>query len=307
MSIDFTGITGVSDGYGVVTQITDASGRVLWMLPANDLPIALSVEKNSFTSYAGETSFSSECVLLDIYPKRANSKVTVTYGGLTKTLTFSGTNAQKVFFGSYNGETDSVTTPASGTLTIEGGCAAFGHSAYQSSSKETMQQYAVCILEVIDWGSVEYIAPYAFYGLPGASKIALNELPTGITSIGASAFENCRYITVTEIPRGVKTIGARAFWMNTSVGDYVPSTSMTEITLPATIESIGAEAFACNAADGKTKCYLSNVTILATTPPVLGTAAFGNKDAKRIYVPKGCGDIYKAAEGWSNYSIVEAS
>lgn len=30
MSIDFTGITGVSDDYGVVTQIADESGRVLW-------------------------------------------------------------------------------------------------------------------------------------------------------------------------------------------------------------------------------------------------------------------------------------
>lgn len=30
MSIDFTGITGVSDDYGVVTQIADAQGNVLW-------------------------------------------------------------------------------------------------------------------------------------------------------------------------------------------------------------------------------------------------------------------------------------
>ena len=305
MSINFGTLQGLTIPEGVVVQITDASGRVIWKLPANDLPIALEVVKQSFTSYAGETSYSSECVLLDIYPKKSNSIVKVTYGGLTKTLVFSGTNAQQVFFGSYNGETDSATTPASGTLTIEGGCAAFGHSAYQNSSKATMKSYAVCILAVIDWGSVEYIAPYAFYGLQGASDIAINELPAGITSIGASAFMNCSNIAVTEIPHGVKTIGTEAFWMSTSPVDYVPQTAMTEITLPSTIESIGSKAFRCNK-DGGTKGYLTKVTILATTPPIISEDTFGSAP---IIVPKGCGEIYKAADGWSEYAsyIVEAT
>lgn len=311
--IDFTTLQGLTIPEGVVTQIADVSGRVLWMVSGGeDLPISLEVAKVSFTSYAGETSYPSECVLLDIYPKKSNSTVKVTYGGLTKTLVFSGTNAQQVFFGTYNGETDSVTTPASGTLTIEDGCAAFGHSAYQSSSKATMKRYAVCITSVVDWGSVEYIAPYAFYGLQGEVKIALDELPDGITSIGASAFRNCSKITVTEIPHGVKTIGAEAFWMTAPGVTYNPQTSMTEIILPSTIENIGEKAFACDAADGYTKCYLSKVTILATTPPVLGTNVFGNKnaiDAIEIYVPKGCGATYEVAEGWSTYAayIVEAS
>ena len=305
--MNFANLTGLTIPEGVVTQITDASGRVIWALPANDLPIVLSVEKKSFTSYAGETSYSSECVLLDIYPKRSNSTVNVTYGGLTKTLTFSGTNAQQVFFGAYNGETDSLTTPASGTLTIEGGCAAFGHGTYQSASKATSKSYATCITSVEDWGSVEYIPNYAFYGLQGVVKIALNKLPDGIASIGASAFKNCAYIAIAEIPHGVKTIGAEAFWMSTTAVEYKPNTSMTEITLPSTIENIGEKAFACSAADSYTKCYLSKVTILATTPPVLGTDVFGNKDATKIYVPKGCGDIYRAAEGWSAYTIEEVS
>lgn len=38
MSIDFSKITGLSDSRGVITQITDASGRVLWSAVANDLP-----------------------------------------------------------------------------------------------------------------------------------------------------------------------------------------------------------------------------------------------------------------------------
>lgn len=305
MSIDFSKITGLSDSRGVITQITDASGRVIWAAVTSK-PIVLTVEKESFTSYAGETSHSSECVLLDIYPKKSNSTVKVTYGGLTKTLAFSGTNAQQVFFGSYNGEVDSVATPASGTLTIEGGCGAFAQGVYQSSSKETAKSYTACISSVADWGSVERIPDYAFYGLQYVVKIALNELPKGITSIGASAFKNCDKITVREIPHGVKTIGAEAFWMSTTVDNKI-NASMTEITLPSTIESIGDKAFACYAADGYTQCYLSNVTILATTPPILGTSVFGNKDKKLIHVPKGCGDIYRAAEGWSAYTIEEAT
>lgn len=305
--INFATLQALDIPEGKVVEIKDASGRVIWAVSGgNDLPIVLEVKKKSFTSYAGETSYSSECVLLDIYPKKSNSIVKVTYGGLTKTLTFSGTNAQQVFFGAYNGESDSVTTPASGTLTIEGGCAAFGHSAYQSSSKATMKLYCTCITDVEDWGSIEYISDYAFYGLQGASNIALNELPIGITSIGASAFENCSKITIREIPHGVKTIGAKAFRMSSAAVSFVPQTSMTEIILPSTIENIGDEAFTCTH-DSSTKCYLSKVSILATTPPVLGTNVFGNKDQIKIYVPQGCGDIYKAAEGWRVHIIEEAS
>lgn len=306
MSIDLSRVTGISDSRGVITEIKDSLGRVIWKLPANDLPIVLGVEKDSFTSYAGETSYSSDCVLLDIYPKKSNSTVKVTYGGLTKTLSFSGTNAQQVFFGSYNGETDGVTTPASGTLTIEGGCGAFGCGLYQSSSKESMTNRALCVLTVSDWGSIEYIPDGAFNL---AQSLTVVSLPTGITSIGKQAFYYCNKINITEIPHGVKTIKDEAFYLMAPAGGGRPVTQMTEMTLPETIESIGAKAFS-STGEG----YLSKIVILATTPPALGTGAISLADRSSselgiIVVPKGCGDLYKTAEGWSTYAqfITEAT
>lgn len=301
----YIGVDGVARKVVKAYVGVDGVAQLWWTAEEPNIPVVLQVEKRSFTSYAGETSYSSNCVLLDIYPKAANSVVNVTYGGLTKTLVFSGTNAQQVFFGAFNGETDSVTTPASGELTIEGGCAAFGHSTYQTSSKETLKQYCSCITGVEDWGSVEYIPDCAFYALQGSSKLELSKLPAGITRIGYRAFFYCSKITVTEIPHGVKTIDNEAFYMSSSVGDYNPNTKMEEITLPSTIESIGELAFSCTASGGD-KAYLNKVTILATTPPVLeGTVHL----AGSVVVPKGCGDAYKTAEGWSTYAyaIVEAS
>ena len=61
MSIDFTGITGVSDDYGVVTQVADASGRVLWS----------AVKKVTITF------------------KNSPSTGTITYNGVEQTSTFT--------------------------------------------------------------------------------------------------------------------------------------------------------------------------------------------------------------------------
>ena len=123
--MNFATLKGLTIPEGVVTQITDASGRVLWMVQSDSgVPVILEVEKITSDTYAGETTYTAEeFILLDIYPK-TNGTVSVTYGGLTKTITdTSGAeepNAQQVFFGTFNGVSDSVTTPASGTLKISG-------------------------------------------------------------------------------------------------------------------------------------------------------------------------------------------
>ena len=140
--IDFSTLQGLTIPEGVVTQIADAAGNVLWAVQ-NDKPIILEVEKIVSDTYAAETTYTNESfILLDIYPKSGGT-VTVTYGGLAKTITdTSGAeepNAQQVFFGTFNGVSDSVTTPASGTLTIEGDCRGFAVGQYKqySNSKTT--------------------------------------------------------------------------------------------------------------------------------------------------------------------------
>lgn len=280
--IDFTTLQGLTIPEGVVTQITDESGRVIWAVQSESgEPIVLEVEKIAITSYAGETSYSDNCVLLDIYPKKSNSTVKVTYGGLTKTLTFSGTNAQQVFFGTFNGVSDSVETAASGTLTIEGGCSGFACGVYQRGSKSTNKGHCSCITAIVEWGTITHIYDEAFYG--------------------------CKP-HIDKIPEGIVRIGAKAFWDNLTLNN-------ASITLPSTLEWLYLSAFAYDitvSGDTKTSYRLrpANITMLSSIPPTLSfDADLIGADDTQFIVPKGCGEAYKTAEGWSTYvdKIVEAS
>ena len=343
MSIDFSTLQGLTIPEGVVTQITDAAGRVIWAVQNNE-PIVLGVEKKSFSSYEGETTYSSDCVLLDIYPKTANSTVDVTYGGLTKTLTFTGTNAQTVFFGTFNGVSDSVESPASGMLSIEGQYSSFAvgtYKTYNSTTSKTSTNYCGCITSVIDWGNLTSIRNYAFYN---CTNLALTELPEGITSIGTYAFYGCAGITLSSLPNSITSVGSSAFSDCDGIKNFTIPNAMTiipfgmffycdglksvtlhdgiteidasafrdcdslsSITIPNSVTSIGNYAFAYTSKDGSPS---RTVTMLSTTPPTLdGTNVFDLVGMNTIVVPIGSGDAYKAAENWSTYAdyIVEAS
>lgn len=306
MSIDFATLQGLTTPRGVVTQIADASGRVLWMAGSKAI---LKVTKKTLTTYANETEYANEqFILLDIYPK-TNGTVKVTYGGLTKTITdTSGAaepNAQHVFFGTFNGVSDSVTTPASGELTIEGSFYAFGAGGFKpNSAAKVNTAWCGCITEVIDWGKVTKIPDDGFRDCfkqtDANSLLSINiRVPDGVTTIGGSAFYAKYEATVKDY-------------------ELIKYPALNEVVLPSSILSIGDDAFEAYAPAqyGGNEYYRSNVRnliILATTPPALGTTKilFGSNYAhpNSITVPKGCGEAYKAADGWSAYAdyIVEAS
>ena len=190
MSIDFDRLQELSTPKGVVTKIEDLQGNVLWELSGGK--IVLEVEKITSNTYAGEASYENEqFILLDIYPK-TNGTVNITYGGLTKTITdTSGAetpNAQQVYFGTFNGVSDSVTTPASGELTIDGDWRGFACGAYKKGSKDVFSSYCSCITSVIKWGGMTSISGNAFYGCTGLTSI---NIPTSIRSVGALSFYGC--------------------------------------------------------------------------------------------------------------------
>lgn len=291
--INFMNVVGVSDSYGNVVQITDGVGNIVWAVQSNK-SVILEVEKITSDTYAGETTYTGEeFILLDIYPK-TNGIVNVTYGGLTKTITdTSGAeepNAQQVFFGTFNGVSDGVITPASGTLTIEGDYYAFGCGRYSSSSKDTLgKPMCACVTEITDFGSVKYIPEFAF----------------GTLSNGA-----CKKITKVIFSESVTKIEKAAF---------TECTALLYVKIPKNVAYIGMSAFVC-----QNESSLEIVEILATTPPQLGYTESddGTKNyavvgvindetyaLKQLIVPKGCGNAYKTADGWSQYAdcIVEVS
>ena len=325
--IDFTTLQGLTIPEGVVTQITDENGRVIWAVSGGK--VILEVEKIVSNTYAAETTYENEeFILLDIYPK-TNGTVSVTYGGLTKTITdTSGVeepNAQQVFFGTFNGISDSVSTAASGELTIEGDCVAFGCGQFQNGSKAYNIEFGKCITDVIKWGEVSNIPRSAFVKCDELKTISIG---ASVTTIGAVAFGQCTGLTSVTIPKSVVDIDVNPFasCLNLtniiveSGNDYfvidgavlftkdkarlISAVAVTgHYTIPATVTSIDQSAFSEK---------ITSVTVLATTPPILSLAVFGGSDApyvQSITVPKGCGEAYKAAEGWSNYAdlIVEAS
>ena len=75
-------------------------------------------------------------------------------------------------------------------------------------------------------------------GILKNSKISSVTLPASVTTIGASAFENCSLLSAVVLPKSVATIGDYAFRS---------CTGLTSLTIPENLTSIGTNAFSgCN-------------------------------------------------------------
>jgi len=120
-------------------------------------------------------------------------------------------------------------------------------------------------------------------------------LPKALTGVQNQVFYACGSLaTINLEDTSVTRIGASAF-----IGCY----SLLDITLPSTVTQIDDSAFSWNSESGS---KTTNLTVLATTPPILGSNVFKNRDGinttLNIYVPAESVDAYKAASGWSDYA-----
>ena len=86
----------------------------------------------------------------------------------------------------------------------------------------------------------------------------------------------------------------------TAIGDNAfYGRGLSSVTIPESVTRIGEYAFG--------ECWnLSNITVLAQTPPTIHDNTFSNWDAT-IYVPYGCVETYRNAEHWSNFYNYEES
>ena len=113
-------------------------------------------------------------------------------------------------------------------------------------------------------------------------------VPTGVTSIAEYAFAGSNALTEVTLPEGLTEIAEYAFaWCR----------NLTKISLPESLDNIGNMAF--NECTG-----LTEMTVLATTPPTLGTDVFLNVSRTiPVYVPATSLATYQAAAVWNEFNL----
>ena len=180
------------------------------------------------------------------------------------------------FSASYSGE---VIIPQS--VTFQGNTyivTSIGYSAFL---------YCTGLTSITIPNSVTTIGENAFFCCTGLTEVTI---PESVTSIGSWAFSSCTSLTEVIIPNSVTTIGRQAFH---------GCTSLTEVTIGESVTSIGDLAFlSCTS--------LETIKSYATIPPTIEINTFTSYDAT-LYVPVDCGDAYREAEYWANFTnIVES-
>ena len=140
--------------------------------------------------------------------------------------------------------------------------------------------------------SVTSIGSSAFYGCSGLTSVSI---PNSVTSIGGDAFSGCSGLTSATIGKSVNSIGKEAFsgcsaLQTANIPDGIVSlpekvfygTALTEVSLPASVTSIGESCF------GNTST-ITKVVSLNTTPPEIKSSTFDSEVEGKamLHVPKG--------------------
>ena len=144
-----------------------------------------------------------------------------------------------------------------------------------------------------------------------SSGLTTITIPSAVTTLGSGIFRYCESLTSMDIqasvtaipdefafecpltslilPNTLQTIGTAAFFRDKGF-------QVTELTIPASVTSIGDYALAGNVTNRMT------LTVLPTTPPTLGSNVFFLDTRSVIKVPAASVSAYKAADGWKDYA-----
>ena len=138
-------------------------------------------------------------------------------------------------------------------------------------------------------------------------------IPNSVTSIGASAFYECRSLTSVTIPNSVTSIGASAFYecrsltsvtipnSVTSIGNstFRNCSRLTSVTIPNSVTSIGYNAFY--------NCESLKVIYMQCEVPIECDPRFSETSLKEavLYVPTGTMAEYEKVDPWRNFWNIE--
>ena len=149
-----------------------------------------------------------------------------------------------------------------GTLTISG----TGYMEDYWSSTPEWKSYASQITKIVIKTGITYIGAHAFDGLTKATTVSL---PSGLKSINAHAFNDCSSLKSVTIPNGVEFIGSYSF---------SGCKSLTSITIPSSVTMLGSLSF-WNCESLTSAVLSSNITSLDYG------MFFGDKNLTSITIP----------------------
>lgn len=168
-----------------------------------------------------------------------------------------------------------------------------------SERKSTKARKANGLKSVSIPNSVTTIGNSAFYECKNLKSVSM---PDSVTQIGSNAFRLCSSLTNVTIPKGVTSISSKAFSgcenltcvsipegvTTIGVGSFQNCSSLTKTTLPNSLKEIASEAFS--------NCQkLTNVSIPEGVTSIGYGAFYGCLSLNHITIPDGVTEIGKIA------------
>ena len=131
------------------------------------------------------------------------------------------------------------------------------------------------------------VSPDAGYNLSGVT-VNVN-VPAPASKLPSVIDKSVTAITADDL-EGITSIGLYAFY---------DCQSLTSITVPASVTSIGDHAFQCGSSTNKV-----TITMLGSTPPAIAATTMHYDNIASIVVPAGASAAYTAAANWSNFAAL---
>ncbi len=154
--------------------------------------------------------------------------------------------------------------------------------------------YKIIILDIAAWCNIKFESEPLYrrhiYSKDNTEITSLT-IPSGVTAIPDDAFQGCESITEVSLPSTLEKIGEEAF----------AECPITSITIPKSVNEIGWHAFYTD--------LLISVTSLMEEPIQLwnNNDVFSDRTYKNatLYVPKGTLSKYQNASGWKKFLYIE--